>query len=139
MTLIVLSINASKLKSRLSVIPFCISMTSNFICFSFAQQNFDLPSDLLYIYSPLLGIPDYIFGMRLYMRFSSANPRRLTRIISPVFSSSFKERLTVISDRESSAASCLTGKYTNKLSLSSSISPSRHLVCLLPFISYYSI
>lgn len=29
----------------------------------------------LYIYSPLFGIPDYIFGMRMYMRFSSANPR----------------------------------------------------------------
>ena len=75
---------------------------------------------LLYIYSPLLGIPDYIFGMRMYMRFSSANPLCLTRIISPAFSSSFRERLTVISHRESSAASCLTGKYTNRIPFSSS-------------------
>lgn len=54
------------------------------------------------------------------MRFSSANPLCLTRIISPTFSSSFSERLTVISHRESSAASCLTGKYTNRIPFSSS-------------------
>lgn len=58
--------------------------------------------------------------MRMYMRFSSANPLCLTRIISPAFSSSFKERLTVISHQESSAASCLTGKYTNRYPFSSS-------------------
>ena len=77
-------------------------------------------SNLLYIYSPLFGIPDYIFGMRMYMRFCSANPRCLTRIISPAFSSSFRERLTVISHRESAAASCLIGKYTNRIPFSSS-------------------
>lgn len=54
------------------------------------------------------------------MRFSSANPLCLTRITSPAFSSSFSERLTVISHRESSAASCLTGKYTNRIPFSSS-------------------
>ena len=81
--------------------------------------------DLLYIYPPLWTIYFYVFsvpffGMRMYMRFSSANPLRLTLIISPTFSSSFRERLTVISHRESSAASCLTGKYTNKIPFSSS-------------------
>ena len=53
------------------------------------------------------------------MGFSSANPLCLTRIISPAFSSSFRKRLTVISHRESSAASCLTGKYTNRILFSS--------------------
>ncbi len=53
------------------------------------------------------------------MRFSSANPCFLTLITSPAFSSSFRERLTVISHRESSAASCLTGKYTNRIPFSS--------------------
>ena len=54
------------------------------------------------------------------MRFSSANPLCLTLIISPAFSSSFRERLTVISHRKSSAANCLTGKYTNRIPFSSS-------------------
>lgn len=54
------------------------------------------------------------------MRFCSANPRCFTRIISPAFSNSFRERLIVISHRESSAASCLTGKYTNRIPFSSS-------------------
>ena len=54
------------------------------------------------------------------MRFSSANLLCLTRITSPAFSSSFRERLTVISHRESSAASCLIGKYTNRIPFSSS-------------------
>ena len=58
--------------------------------------------------------------MRMYMWFGSANPRCLTLIISPAFSGSFRERLTVISHRESSAASCLTGKYTNRIPFSSS-------------------
>ncbi len=54
------------------------------------------------------------------MRFSSAISRCPTRIISPAFSSSFKERLTVISHRKSSAASCLIRKYTNRIPFSSS-------------------
>ena len=54
------------------------------------------------------------------MRFGSANPRCLTRIISPAFSNSFRERLIVISHRESSEASCLIGKYTNRIPFSSS-------------------
>lgn len=58
--------------------------------------------------------------MRMYMWFGSANPRCLTLIIRPAFSGSFRERLTVISHRESSAASCLTGKYTNRIPFSSS-------------------
>ena len=54
------------------------------------------------------------------MRFGFANPRCLTRIISPAFSNSFRERLIVISHRESIAASCLIGKYTNRIPFSSS-------------------
>lgn len=56
----------------------------------------------------------------MYMRFGFANPRCLTRIISPAFSNSFRERLIVISHRESIAASCLIGKYTNRIPFSSS-------------------
>lgn len=53
------------------------------------------------------------------MRFVFPTPRR-TRIISPAFSSSFRERLTVISHRESVAASRVTGKCTNRIPFSSS-------------------
>jgi len=56
------------------------------------------------------------------MRFISANPLCFTLIINPALSSSFKERLTVISHRESATASYLTGKYTNRIPFSSSIS-----------------
>ena len=45
-------------------------------------------------------MPDYIFGMRMYIRFISANPLCFTLIINPALSSSFKERLTVLTPGE---------------------------------------
>lgn len=53
------------------------------------------------------------------MRFGLPTPRR-TRMISPTLSSSFRERLTVISHRDSAAASWVTGKCTNRIPFSSS-------------------
>ncbi len=70
------------------------------------------------------------------MRFCFANPRCLTRIISPAFSSSFRERLTVISHRESAAASCLMGKYTNRIPFSSSIPFASMTSSILQYITF---